>query len=536
MNTYLPKLISIVAACLFATGLLYEKGATTQSRSGLSPQEQRGKEIYLKGESTEGGDIIATLGGGDLDVPATSFPCANCHGLKGEGTKEGGLQPPPITWETLTRPRTSPLTRRERAPYTETTLARSISDGLDSSGAPVHPAMPRYRMTEGQKADLIAYLKKLGTEADAAPGITDETIKIGAALPMTGPLSTTGEDIKAALNASFAQINSQGGVYSRRFELVVEDSGGNAAQTLGAMQRLIEKDGVFALVGSFEPGDNTAANEFIKRSEVPLLGPVTISPRLSVPPNPYVFYLLPTFSDQSRSLVDFIQTKASGKAARLAVVYADDDFDRDALAGLQSQARMYEMEMVAEYPYSGKPFDAAKAVGLLSPKKPDFVFFFGSADDFNAFAREMELAKLNASLLSSTVMVGRGVFSLPPGLAARTFLSYPSALPNQNDFAEFIAIMQKAGVPVRSPAFQSVAYAASKVLFEAAKISGRQLNRATLINSLQQIQDFSTGVVPPLTFGPNRRVGSTGSYVVGVDLNKRQYVPLSERLIPKEGL
>lgn len=87
---------------------------------------------------------------------------------------------------------------------------------------------------------------------------------------------------------------------------------------------------------------------------------------------------------------------------------------------------------------------------------------------------------------------------------------------------------------MRSPAFQSVAYAATKVLFEATKLSGRQLDRKTLINSLEQIQDFRTGVVPPITFGPNRRVGSIGSYIVGVDLGNKQYTPLTDRLVPKE--
>jgi hypothetical protein len=146
----------------------------------------------------------------------------------------------------------------------------------------------------------------------------------------------------------------------------------------------------------------------------------------------------------------------------------------------------------------------------------------------------MERVKLNASLLSSVVMIGRGAFTLPPSVAAQTFLSYPSALPNQDDFAEFIGMMQKAGAKLRSPAFQSVAFAATKVFFEATKLSSRQLDRATLISSLEQIQDLRTGVVPPLTFGPNRRVGSVGSYIVGIDLANKQYTPLSERLTPKE--
>lgn len=528
------KLTLAAIVCLVAAVLVCVDKAATQGTAALSAQEKRGKQIYLKGEGGEGGEIVAGLSNDELELPATSFTCANCHGLRGEGTREGGLQPPPITWDKLTRAQTSPLTRRERIAYTEATLARSISAGLDSNGARLHPAMPRYRMTAAQMADLVAYLKKLGKEADADPGIADETIKIGAALPMTGPLASVGEDVKATLSASFAQINAQGGIYNRRFELVVEDSRGEPAQTLEATRRLIEQDGVFALAGSFEPGDSSALNEFIKRSEVPLVGPVTLSPRLSVPPNPYVFYLLPTFADQARSLVDFVYGKARGKAARLAVVYADNDFDRDALAGLQTQARMYGMEIVAEHGYKNGQFAAAKVVEALSQKKPDYVFFFGGAEDINACAREMERVKLNAALLSSVVMLGRGAFTLPPSFAAQTFLSYPATLPNQNDFAEFINVMQKAGAPLRSPAFQSVAYAATKVLFEATKLSGRQLNRTTLINSLEQIQDFRTGVVPPVTFSPNRRVGSIGSYIVGVDLGNKQYTPLTDRLVPKE--
>jgi ABC-type branched-subunit amino acid transport system substrate-binding protein len=529
------KLTLLILVCLAASMWLCATGASTQgSRAALSPQEKRGKQIYLKGEGGTGGEIVAGLGSGDLDLPATSFTCINCHGLRGEGTREGGLQPPPITWAALTRAHTSALTRRERGPYTEATLARAISDSLDPSGARLHPGMPRYRMAAAQMADLIAYLKRLGTEADTDPGITEETIKIGAALPLTGPLSAIGEDVKATLLASFAQINAQGGIYNRRFELVVEDSRGDAAQTLEATRRLIEQDNVFALVGSFEPGDSAAINEFIKRSEVPLVGPVTLSPRLAVPPNAYVFYLLPTFSDQARALVDFIHTKAGAKPVRLAVVYADNDFDRDAVAGLQTQAKLYGIEIVAEQAYAAGSFDAAKTVALLSQKKAEHVFFFGGADDINACAREMERVKLNASLLSSVVMIGRGAFTLPPSVAAQTFLSYPSALPNQDDFAEFIGVMQKAGAKLRSPAFQSVAFAATKVFFEAAKLSSRQLDRATLISSLEQIQDLRTGVVPPLTFGPNRRVGSVGSYIVGIDLANKQYTPLSEHLAPKE--
>ncbi|MBA3806525.1 MAG: hypothetical protein H0X14_12535 [Acidobacteria bacterium] len=107
-------------------------------------------------------------------------------------------------------------------------------------------------------------------------------------------------------------------------------------------------------------------------------------------------------------------------------------------------------------------------------------------------------------------------------------------MPEQNDFNEFITLLQKAHVNLRSPAFQAVAFGAAKTFIEATKTSGRLLSRASLITSLEQLDDFKTGVVPPLTFGPNRRIGAAGSYVVRIDLHKKQYVPLGGRLEPRD--
>ena len=195
---------------------------------------------------------------------------------------------------------------------------------------------------------------------------------------------------------------------------------------------------------------------------------------------------------------------------------------------------MYSMEIVSEQEYEAGQLKAGETVGLLVRKGPDHVFFFGAAQDFKAIADEMDRLKLNVPLFSSVVMVGRGAFALPATVSAQTFLSYPSALPNEPEFAEFLTFTRKARIELRSPAFQSMAFAAAKILFEATKLSGKQLDRAAFINSLERMRDFRTGVVPPVTFGPNRRVGSVGSYVVGVDLSKQQYVPLTDRLTPKD--
>jgi ABC-type branched-subunit amino acid transport system substrate-binding protein len=530
------KLAFVVAAFSLIAGLLPDSPTRAQSATELSPQEKRGKRIYLKGES-EGGEIKAILGSDDLELSAGAFPCANCHGLKGEGSSEGGLQPPQIIWRTLTSAHRSALTRQDRGPYNETNLARAIRSGINPNGGRLHPGMPRYRMTDEQMADLVAYLKKIGEEFDTESGLSEDTIKVGAALPMTGPLAGIGEDVKQALGAYFKEVNRQGGIYSRKFELVIADSRGDSAGTAEATRRLVDQDGVFVLVGSFEPSASEATNEFLKRREVPLIGPVTLSPRLPAVPNPYIFYLLPSFADQSRSLVDFIGAGAmrpEGRAtSRLAVVYAMSDLNQDALSGLKSEAKIHSMEIVAEESYDAGRLSPGAMVRSLVEKKPDYIFFFGSGDEFTAFASEMDHAKLEAGLLSSAVMIGRAAFSLPPSVAARTYLSYPASVPGRDDFAEFISVMHGSSAALRNTGFQTVAYAAAKIFVEAAKSSSKQLSRSDIMRALEQLRNYTTGVIAPVTFGPNRRIGATGSYIVTIDLGKKQYVPVSDRVVPK---
>jgi ABC-type branched-subunit amino acid transport system substrate-binding protein len=282
---------------------------------------------------------------------------------------------------------------------------------------------------------------------------------------------------------------------------------------------------------------------------------VTLSPHLTLPPNRFIFYLLPTFSDQARSLVDFISSKrARGKAAdtvqptarqaalpvtaeqklSAAVIYMKGEMEADALEGLRAQARLRSVELSFEQSYEAGHFAPAPVVEMMARKKPDYVFFFGTATDIVACAREMERLHLNAALVSSVMMLGREAFELSPETAARTFLSYPSALPDKSDFAEFLNVLQRRKVQLRSPAFQTVAYAASKTLIEAVKLSTRNLSRATLISALEGLRDYKTGVIPPLSFGLNRRVGVQGSYVVGIDLTNKRYVALSEQLVPQD--
>src|SRR5262249_20515008 len=145
-----------------------------QAESRLTPQEQRGREIYLRGISSSGKEISAVMGNSGTQIPASSIACANCHGPEGRGKTEGGVSPTNLTWDSLTRPYTvTTPSGRQHSAYDEALLKRAITMGFDPAGNQLHVAMPRFRMSLEDMADLIAYIKKIGKSLD--PGLTATT-------------------------------------------------------------------------------------------------------------------------------------------------------------------------------------------------------------------------------------------------------------------------------------------------------------------------------------------------------------------------
>jgi ABC-type branched-subunit amino acid transport system substrate-binding protein len=523
-----PFLLVSLSPCLLVSF------ASSQTDEALTPAQLRGRTIYRKG----GDGIKAKLGDDDFELPASTFPCANCHGLTGLGGKEGGLQPPPIAWDMLASPRSSSFSGQMRPAYDQASLKRAIAVGIDSRGATLHQGMPRYRMTDEQMNDLIAYLRVIGLAADNDPGVTGSTIKVGSALPLTGSLASLGEDLRAMLSTVFAEQNARGGIFGRRIELVVEDSRGDPQETAAATSRLLETHRVFALISSFAPPGSNATNELLKGAEVPLIGPVTLSPPAPATANPFIYYLLPDLTVQARVLVDFVNlNRASKFGESIAIFHSDHTFDRDAVLGVKKQAKAHSIRIAAEMDWRAGKFAPLAAIDLLQKTKPKALFFFASQEDLKMLAGSMERVGLNIPVLSATAMAGRGAFDLPPQFAGQLYLAHPGGFPDREGYAAFERAMMKSGAPQhpqRNAAFCAISYAAARIFIEAAKTSGRQLNRATFSSALAKINDFNTEVLPPISFGPHRRIGTIGAFVVQVDPLTKQFTPRTGWMEPQE--
>jgi ABC-type branched-subunit amino acid transport system substrate-binding protein len=498
--------------------------ATTQDP--LTPHERRGKEIYVRGTSPTGHDILAYVGESSFEVAGSAVSCANCHGLDGQGKPEGGVTPSNLTWEALTKP--YGLTHadgRRHPPYTERGLELAITRGTDPAGNRLQNVMPRYRMSRDDLADLIAYVRSLGRDRD--PGISDDTIVIGTAVPAKGALADMGRALKAVTRAFFDELNSQGGLYNRRVELKFIDTDETPAATRANLEHVLIDEQVFAMTGAFIAGAEREVIPLMAQQGVPLIGPLTLYPQTGFPLNRQVFYLFSGVDGQARAFVEFSAKRSAGKSPAVAVVYPQSEVNAGVLEAIADQSRKRGLSAPQRYDYLTGRFDVSDALKRLEQTGPDAVIFMGTVDEALSFMREADKRNWFPSMFLPSSSSGPDVFEAPAGFNGKLFASFPNAPAAQTvqGVNEFRSLAAKYQLPTQHVATQMSAYCAARILVEALRRVGKDLSREKLIQALEGLYEFSTGLTPAVTFGPNRRIGAMGTYVAAIDLKEKRFAP-----------
>ena len=141
---------------------------------GRGRYASNGERIYVTGTSANGrirysgGDVGGGMMGGQ-GMTGDQLACADCHGPDGRGGPHvmhmTEMDAPDIRWSQLTEAEhgghDDGEAEVEHPPYDELSFNEAVTRGLDPGGGTLDPAMPRWRMSEGDLEDLIAFLKTL---------------------------------------------------------------------------------------------------------------------------------------------------------------------------------------------------------------------------------------------------------------------------------------------------------------------------------------------------------------------------------------
>jgi ABC-type branched-subunit amino acid transport system substrate-binding protein len=351
------------------------------------------------------------------------------------------------------------------------------------------------------------------------PGVTANSITIGSLAPLTGDNAETGSAVKALLTAYFDDLNQHGGIYGRRIVLRFAESGDNGATTLKNAKRLAATP-VFAMVAPFVPDAEQKLAAVAQASKVPLVGLLALSVP-SEPVNREVFYLLPGFQQLEQELVRFAAAREKSTVEKTAVVVADSKLQTDVAPAMQTTWKELSVDKPQEFVFSAAK--GAEVIQDLHSQGIERVFFIGDGEQLAPWIQAADKAEWAPRVFVLGPLLDESILGSPARFQGRIFAAYPQLQPEVGAVDEFDYFLSSHNLASDHRLVQISAYCAAKILVEALARAGKNVTREKLILALEQMRDFRTGLLPGITFGANRRVGSFKAEIVCVDLASHSF-------------
>lgn len=155
--------------------------------------------------------------------------------------------------------------------------------------------------------------------------ISDEPLRIGFLADFSGPLAEFGPAIQTGVDLAIKHINEAGGVLGRPVEIMIGDTALDPTQATEETRRLIELEGVHAIVGPLASSITLAIVESVAADAgIPVISPSATSPQLTIAEdNDFLFRS--TVSDAAQGPV-LAQLAADEGYANVGVIFLNDPY------------------------------------------------------------------------------------------------------------------------------------------------------------------------------------------------------------------
>lgn len=260
-----------------------------------------------------------------------------------------------------------------------------------------------------------------------------KTIKIGVAGPFTGPYAAFGEQLWRGAQQAAAKINSQGGLLSKKIELVKADDACEPKQAVSVANRLVENDGVVAVVGHFCSSSTMPASKIYADAGVLMITPASTNPQVTERKLDTILRMCGRDDQQGVVAAEFI--KGTLKANRVAVLHDKDTYGQGLADAMKTHlAKKGTKEVLYEGVTRGeKDFNAL--VTKLKSVKADVVYFGGLHTEAGPLLRQMREQGVKADFISGDGIVSSDFVSVAGGKKVvkgvfMTFGADPRKLPS----------------------------------------------------------------------------------------------------------
>ena len=346
---------------------------------------------------------------------------------------------------------------------------------------------------------------------------SDQRILFGQSAAFSGPAQELGKNMRIGIEAAFQEANARGGVHGRQLALLSLDDAYEPEAAIANTRRLIEQEGVFALIGAVGTPTSLSATPVAAASGVPYIAPFTGAAFLREAKWQNVINLRASYNQETEAMVARLTTDLGIK--RIAVVYQDDSFGQAGYRGVLQALERRNMEPVVIGVYTRNTTAVKTALLALRSATPDAVILIGAykpVATLIAWARHTGLAPVFMTIS----FVGSNALAEELGHAgAGVFVTQVVPFPTDNIPRVGIAYRQAlaAHAPEVTPGFVSYeGYLAGRLAIAALERCGPEVNRTQFLNSLHSADTIDLDGFE-LRYGESDNQGSDAVFLTVID-------------------
>ena len=180
-----------------------------------------------------------------------------------------------------------------------------------------------------------------------------EPYKVGAVFAITGPAAWLGEPERNSVKMLQEEINAQGGINGHPLELVIEDTVGEETRAVLAVNKLINKDNVLAIVGPSRSGTTMAVIPIVEKAQVPLVSCASAQ-EIVTPVKKWVFK---TAQNDSDGVIKIYEKMKEMNLSKVAIISSTDGYGMEGRKHLKRFAPEMGITVVADETYGPKDTD-----------------------------------------------------------------------------------------------------------------------------------------------------------------------------------
>ena len=386
---------------------------------------------------------------------------------------------------------------------------------------------------------ILLMLCILGLTVMAGPAIAQaKTIKVGAAINLTGPASSWGQFHEKGQRDYFRYVNeAKGGVGGYKINMITVDTAYKVSEAQAAVQKFVLQDNV-DMIATWGAGEGLAAKPIVQKYKVPTINYST-SWEIMEKPIGYMYLPFGSYKMDCQAVLEYIKTIHTGKEApKVGLLTYNNAYGRSIHAPSREYAATLGIQLVAIEEFPPRTVDLNTELLRLQKKDAQYVFIQMLPSTIITAFKSADRIKYNPLFLGTWTSTDPDFFKMGRGLIRdRLVMQFPGGLPS--DKTKGMEVMKELWKRYKTVKSFDASYWEGVVVgmimeraFLRAYEKSKAINPETINAAMESMknEDFG-GLVPAVSFSKDNHEGSFTARMVKV-MENGTYIPLTNFYIP----